>query len=240
MTKLVTALLGAALSLASVASAQNSQELPSAPSAIQPRFPGAPAQPPPRRAPTAPASTPGDATSLTTLPAATAPKDAAKNAAQDAAPAQPATDQQGVGANPGANPGASSGAGSGVKPGSGKSAVPKSGDPASLFPPPPVQPAAQTPLKPEETGEFRIGVEVDLVDLIFTATDKHGRFIKDLKKDDIRLLDEGKPPLHVDAFESETGLPLRVGLLIDSSNSIRDRFRFEQDAAVEFLHQVVR
>jgi VWFA-related protein len=91
-----------------------------------------------------------------------------------------------------------------------------------------------------EQGEFRIGVEVDLVDLIFTATDKHGRFIKDLKVDDIRLLDEGKPPVHVDVFESETGLPLRVGLLIDSSNSIRDRFRFEQDAAVEFLHQVVR
>jgi Ca-activated chloride channel homolog len=93
---------------------------------------------------------------------------------------------------------------------------------------------------PEETGEFRIGVQVDLVDLIFTATDKHGHFIKDLRKDDVRLLDEGKPPQRVEAFESETGLPLRVGLLIDSSNSIRDRFRFEQDAAVEFLHQVVR
>ena len=87
---------------------------------------------------------------------------------------------------------------------------------------------------------FRIGVEVDLVDLIFTATDKHGRFIKDLKKEDVRLLDEGKPPVRIEAFESQTGLPLRVGLLIDASNSVRDRFRFEQDAAVEFLHQVVR
>jgi Ca-activated chloride channel homolog len=87
---------------------------------------------------------------------------------------------------------------------------------------------------------FHIGVEVDLVDLVFTATDKHGHFIKDLKQDDIRLLDEGKPPLHIEAFESETGLPLRVGLLIDASNSIREHFRFEQEAAVEFLHQVVR
>ena len=87
---------------------------------------------------------------------------------------------------------------------------------------------------------IRIGVEVDLVDLIFTATDKHGHFIKDLKKEDIRLLDQGKPPLRIEAFESETGLPLRVGLLIDASNSVRDRFRFEQDAAVEFLHQIVR
>jgi VWFA-related protein len=83
-------------------------------------------------------------------------------------------------------------------------------------------------------------VQVDLVNLIFTATDKHGHFIKDLKQDDVRLLDEGKPPEKIAAFESETGLPLRVGLLIDASNSIRDRFRFEQQSAMEFLQQVVR
>ena len=101
------------------------------------------------------------------------------------------------------------------------------------------QPQAEPPAD-VETGDFRIGVSVDLVNLIFTATDKHGRFIKDLKQEDIRLLDEGKPPVHIQAFESESGLPLRVALLIDASNSIRDRFRFEQEAAVEFLHQVVR
>jgi Ca-activated chloride channel family protein len=87
---------------------------------------------------------------------------------------------------------------------------------------------------------YRIGVEVDLVNLIFTATDKRGHFIKDLKQDDVRLLDDDKPPEQVVAFESETGLPLRVGLLIDASNSIRHRFRFEQNAAAEFLNQVVR
>jgi len=110
----------------------------------------------------------------------------------------------------------------------------------TLLPLPPDASTQQTKQEPEEPGEFRIGVDVQLVDLIFTATDKHGRFIKDLKKDDIRLLDQGKPPARIEAFESETELPLRVGLLIDASNSIRDRFRFEQDAAVEFLNQVVR
>jgi VWFA-related protein len=93
---------------------------------------------------------------------------------------------------------------------------------------------------PADEDEFRIGVQVNLVNLIFTATDKHGHFIKDLKQEDIRLLDQGKPPQSVKAFESETGLPLRVGLLIDSSNSVRERFRFEQQAATEFLSQVVR
>jgi VWFA-related protein len=97
-------------------------------------------------------------------------------------------------------------------------------------------------VEPETGGdaEYRIGVDVDLVAMIFTAVDKKGHYIKDLKREDVRLLDEGKPPQRIEAFESETGLPLRVGLLIDASNSIRDRFRFEQDAAVEFLNQTVR
>ena len=38
------------------------------------------------------------------------------------------------------------------------------------------------------------------------------------------------------SFQSETDLPILVGLLIDASNSIRDRFKFEQESAVEFLN----
>jgi VWFA-related protein len=214
MTKLVAVLFSAALFLTVTAPAQNAQDLPSAPSAAQPRFPGAPAQAPQTPEQTtaipAPAGTPGDAATLSSLPVNSAKADSA------------ATSQDAGGQ------------------GAPKSPAPKSGDPASLFAPVSVPPPEPKPQQPEEQDDFRIGVDVDLVDLIFTATDKHGRFIKDLKKEDVRLLDEGKPPVRIEAFESETGLPLRVGLLIDASNSIRDRFRFEQDAAVEFLHQVVR
>lgn len=110
---------------------------------------------------------------------------------------------------------------------------------------PAVAPATGTPASAttaDQGGEeaFRIGVHVDLVSLVFTATDKHGRFLNNLRLSDIRLLDEGKAPARIEAFESETNLPLRVGLLIDSSNSIRERFRFEQQAASEFLHQSIR
>jgi len=173
---------------------------------MQPRFPGAPAQPPQ----TAPVT---KDTPLIASPVAGWPDAAAGSAAQK---------QQSQGGQ----------------------TTPKAAETAPLFAPmnvaPAARPAAKAPDTPTEEAEFRIGVQVDLVDLIFTATDKHGRFIKDLKKDDVRLLDEGKPPVRIEAFESETGLPLRVGLLIDASNSIRERFRFEQDAAVEFLNQVVR
>jgi Ca-activated chloride channel family protein len=82
--------------------------------------------------------------------------------------------------------------------------------------------------------------QVNEVNMVFTVTDKHGRFIKDLKQNDFKVLDDNRPPAAVVNFGSETNLPLRVGLLVDASNSIRDRFRFEQDAAIEFLNQIVR
>jgi Ca-activated chloride channel family protein len=97
--------------------------------------------------------------------------------------------------------------------------------------------------KPDSTDDNAIAtykVGVNEVNLIFTVTDKRGRFIKDLKKDDLKILDDNKPPKAIRGFVSQTNLPLRVGLLIDSSNSIRDRFKFEQEAAIEFLNQIVR
>lgn len=80
----------------------------------------------------------------------------------------------------------------------------------------------------------------DEVNVIFTVTDKHNKFIKDLKQAQFKILDNNRPPKQIMNFSAETDLPLRVGLLIDASNSIRDRFLFEQDAAISFLHQIIR
>ena len=80
----------------------------------------------------------------------------------------------------------------------------------------------------------------DEVNIIFTVTDKHNKFIKDLKENQFKFLDNNKPPKQIMNFSAEADLSLRVGLLIDASNSIRDRFLFEQDAAIEFLHQIIR
>jgi VWFA-related protein len=85
-----------------------------------------------------------------------------------------------------------------------------------------------------------IRTNVNEVNLVFTVTDKHGRFVKDLTQGDFKVLDDKKPPTSVVRFDKETNLPLRAGLLVDASNSIRDRFRFEQDAAIEFLNQIIR
>jgi Ca-activated chloride channel family protein len=92
----------------------------------------------------------------------------------------------------------------------------------------------------DDTSVATYKVGVNEVNLIFTVTDKRGKFIKDLKKDDLKILDDNKPPKAIRGFVSQTDLPLRVGLLVDASNSIRDRFKFEQEAAIEFLNQIVR
>lgn len=108
------------------------------------------------------------------------------------------------------------------------------------------QPRSQEPKKsdaPDQTPDdsiTKIIKVVNQVNVVFTVTDKHGRFIKDLKKEDFKVLDDNKPPAEIKGFVSETNLPLRVGLLVDASNSIRDRFKFEQEATIEFLNQIVR
>jgi len=78
------------------------------------------------------------------------------------------------------------------------------------------------------------------VNVVFTVTDKHGRRITDLKQNDFRVVDDNKPPQEIRSFHAETNLPLQVGLLIDASNSVRDRFKFEQESAIEFLNQTIR
>jgi VWFA-related protein len=81
---------------------------------------------------------------------------------------------------------------------------------------------------------------VDEVNVVFTVTDKRDHFVKDLTQNDFRVIDDSKPALSIQSFSRQTNLPLRVGLLIDASNSVRDRFKFEQEAAIEFLNQIVR
>ncbi|MFY9912483.1 MAG: VWA domain-containing protein, partial [Candidatus Sulfotelmatobacter sp.] len=91
------------------------------------------------------------------------------------------------------------------------------------------------------TGDVpRIRVGINEVNVVFTVTDKHGKRVTDLKENDFRIVDDNKPPAEIRSFHAEANLPLQVGLLIDASNSVRDRFKFEQQSAVEFLNQIIR
>src|SRR5262245_15669383 len=100
------------------------------------------------------------------------------------------------------------------------------------------QPAAQKPA-PINPSEARITVDVTRVNVLFTVTDKKGRFITDLTKEDFAVTENKKPQV-IQEFTAETDLPLRIAILVDTSNSIRDRFKFEQEAAVDFINSVIR
>ena len=97
---------------------------------------------------------------------------------------------------------------------------------------------AQNPA-PGQEPTFTLGVRVNLVNLVFTVTDKKGRFITGLKRSDFGLLDDGRPPATVVSFTQQTNLPLRIGIMLDTSSSIRTRFKFEQDSALDFFLQVL-
>jgi Ca-activated chloride channel homolog len=109
----------------------------------------------------------------------------------------------------------------------------------------PAAPAGQAPQlenPPKSDSDESLTTIVKLVNevrVVFTVTDRHGRYIKDLKRTDFRVIDDQKPA-EMRSFRSETDLPLQVGLLVDASNSVRDRFKFEQEAAIEFLNAIIR
>jgi VWFA-related protein len=105
---------------------------------------------------------------------------------------------------------------------------------AEQKPAPKAKPAPQ-----EQEGEpTRIQVDVTRVNMLFTVTDKKGRFVTDLTRNDFEIL-ENKKQQTIQEFNAESNLPLRLGVLVDTSNSIRDRFRFEQEAASDFIKTVI-
>jgi Ca-activated chloride channel homolog len=92
----------------------------------------------------------------------------------------------------------------------------------------------------ETASDTTIRRNVNEVPVVFTVTDKHNHYVRDLSKKDFKVMDDGRPVIDIRSFRRETDLPLRVGLLIDSSASVRGRFKFEQEAAIEFMNQTIR
>jgi len=91
----------------------------------------------------------------------------------------------------------------------------------------------------QQADPNRIVLDVFRVNFLFTVSDKKGRFVTNLVKEDFEVFEEKKEQ-NILEFIAESNLPLRLGILVDTSNSIRDRFRFQQEAAVEFIQSVIR
>ena len=99
-----------------------------------------------------------------------------------------------------------------------------------------IAPAA-TSIRESAASTWALRSTVNEVALLFSATD-NGRSVTDLAPANVKILDDRKPPAAVLGFRSESDLPLRLGLLIDTSASVQSRFSFEQNAAINFMNHV--
>ena len=181
----------------------------------------------------------------------------AQNSGQDELPSAPSATQQEANkpkakppadppASPQTDPPASSSqpaapAADTPSPANGQSAAPKAEAPPAAKPGvSPNQPANQSSSQSDDDSATTITKTVNEVNVVFTVTDRHGHYVKNLAKGDFSVIDDNKPAAQIRSFHNETDLPLQVGLLVDASNSVRDRFKFEQESAIEFLNQTVR
>jgi Ca-activated chloride channel family protein len=112
--------------------------------------------------------------------------------------------------------------------------------------PPPQTPANPPAAPPGDANQAQatqkaptIPIVVNLVDVLFTVLDRRNKLVSGLEKQDFRVLDDNQPQ-DIRYFSKQSDLPLRIGMLMDTSNSIRDRLKFEQDAADNFLFSVLR
>src|SRR3954464_4833458 len=123
-----------------------------------------------------------------------------------------------------------------------KAPAPQTPPPGQQQPPAQQQPPSdqQQPDDSSDTSKPTLVLGANEVNLIFTVTDKHGHYIPNLKQSDFALLDDQKAPARVNYFRQQINLPLRVGIVIDASTSIRTRFQFEQQAATEFLIETLK
>jgi VWFA-related protein len=103
----------------------------------------------------------------------------------------------------------------------------------------PAKPDTAQGQEPPQRVDETITRTINLVDVLFTVLNRRNKLVPDLEKDSFKVFDNNAQQT-IRFFTRQTDLPLRIGMLLDTSNSIRDRIKFEQDAAVNFLYSVLR
>lgn len=91
---------------------------------------------------------------------------------------------------------------------------------------------------PQDSDDV-VRVETNLTSIFFTAADSNKRFISNLKKEDVRILEDGQPQ-EIFTFQQNLDLPLSIAILLDTSISEQRTLPDEKAAARSFLEAVVR
>ena len=102
--------------------------------------------------------------------------------------------------------------------------------------------APQTSTPPHEAGppvsKNKIRVRVEVVNVPVIVLGKRGLPVIDLTQDDFKVFEDGRPQA-IRYFSQESHQPLRIGLILDTSNSARRQLSFEKDAAAEFVFRML-
>jgi VWFA-related protein len=104
---------------------------------------------------------------------------------------------------------------------------------------PPAKPDAARGQEIPPRSDQTIIRTINLVDVLFTVLNRRNKLVPDLEKENFKVFDNNTQQT-IRFFTRQTDLPLRIGMLLDTSNSIRDRLKFEQDAATNFVYSVLR
>jgi VWFA-related protein len=103
----------------------------------------------------------------------------------------------------------------------------------------PVAPSAPPSAPAQDARQGTIVRNVNLVDVLFSVVTKREKLITDLNKENFKVFDDNAQQ-EIISFSQPTDLPLRIGMVLDTSNSIRERLKFEQDAAIDFIFNALR
>jgi len=101
------------------------------------------------------------------------------------------------------------------------------------------QPSPPPPPPDDRVSGQTIRIPSNLVNIIATVVTRREKLVNDLDKSEFKVSEDGREQ-RIEFFARETDLPLRIALLLDTSNSIRERLEFEKDAAIEFFHNTLR
>ena len=101
------------------------------------------------------------------------------------------------------------------------------------------KPAQEKPQKADEQ-QPTTKIITRNVRLPIAVIDKGQRFVVDLKKEDFEVYEDKVKQLKIEDFKAQSDLPLDIALLMDTSNSVKPKLKFQRDAAVSFLQTVLR
>ena len=93
---------------------------------------------------------------------------------------------------------------------------------------------------PQFGNDFRLRLPVDEVSLTFHAADAQGLPVNDLKAGEVTLLDNGRPPRRILAFQLMQDFPIRAGILMDTSESMTAHLPHARAIAAKYAERLLR